>query len=182
MLGDVAEISISNGLCVVVDQSDFDWLNQWKWCALGGSGEGCSGPYAARFLPGFPRGVVRMHRLIIDAPNGIFVDHINRDTLDNRRRNLRLCTKGENGQNVAARSLSGFKGVSQIRSEDRWRAQIKFNRRFISLGRFSNPDEAARAYDLAALRYFGPEAALNFPIAERGATAKRSPSATLCAP
>ncbi|HET6455301.1 MAG TPA: HNH endonuclease [Armatimonadota bacterium] len=107
---------------------------------------------------------VYLHRVILEAQSGEMIDHINRDKLDNRRRNLRLCTKRENSYNRQgpnSNNLSGYRGVSWNRG---WVAQIQADGQHFRLGRFKSKEQAARAYDEAALRYFGPfEGKLNFP-------------------
>lgn len=99
-----------------------------------------------------------MHRLILGAPAGVDVDHINHDGLDNRRCNLRLCTKSENGANrrvQATPKSSRYKGVCWVVSKRRWIARIKVGGRLIYLGRFRSEEDAARAYDAAARDRFG---------------------------
>jgi hypothetical protein len=102
-----------------------------------------------------------MHRLIMAAPDGIGVDHINGDGLDNRRANLRLASQRDNSANMAVRasSATGFKGVSWKRRNRKWQAQI--GRTY--LGIFASAEEAARAYDHAAREAWGEFAHLNFP-------------------
>jgi hypothetical protein len=92
------------------------------------------------------------------------VDHINRDKLDDRWCNLRLATRSQNSANVALRpnSTSGFIGVTFDKARDKWRAQIRIAGRKVNLGRFASAEEAARAYDAAALKEFGEFAELNF--------------------
>jgi hypothetical protein len=89
------------------------------------------------------------------------VDHVNGNRLDNRRANLRLCTRAENARNVRGRALSGFKGVTQVRA--RWRAVIYAEGKIHRLGSFGAAEEAAHAYDEAARRLHGEFAKLNFP-------------------
>jgi len=89
------EISLTQGLVAIVDAGDYVWLSKWKWFAKVG---GCGGDaYAARSvrINGKVK-TVRMHRLIMDAPDGMEVDHINGNTMDNRRCNLRIVSKSEN--------------------------------------------------------------------------------------
>ena len=102
-----------------------------------------------------------LHRLVMDAPTGVLVDHINRDGLDCRKLNLRLSDFALNAANQKTRNgtASGFKGVAA--EGDKWRARIGSERR--SLGTFSDPAEAARAYDRAAVEKWGEHARLNFP-------------------
>ena len=90
-------IPLSKGFWTEVDDADVEWLSQFKWCvkASGGDTNGC--PYAARTVranSGFE--TIRMHRLIMDCPKGMEVDHLNSDRLDNKRANLKICTHSEN--------------------------------------------------------------------------------------
>jgi hypothetical protein len=108
------------------------------------------------------QGSVLMHRLILNAPQGVRSDHINRKRLDNRRSNLRLVTDCENAWNSGPhpRNTSGFKGVYRIGRG--WMAQIGARGRQYRLGTFESPEEAARAYDFAAVNLHGDFAVLNF--------------------
>jgi hypothetical protein len=94
----------------------------------------------------------------------MFVDHVNHDTLDNRRSNLRLCTRIENGRNRRANvgpQSSEYKGVQWVKADRRWKAQICVDKRPITVGSFGSEIEAAVAYNAAATRYFGEFALLN---------------------
>jgi hypothetical protein len=108
----------------------------------------------------------RLHRLIMNAPDGLLVDHRNREGLDNRIANLRMATHSENCCNRRKRgnSTSRYKGVycEKRRGQVRWRANIKFNDKRIFLGYYDSQIEAARAYDEAARKYHGEFALLNF--------------------
>jgi hypothetical protein len=89
-----------------------------------------------------------MHRLIIDAPKDMFVDHINGDPLDNRQCNLRLCTNAQNQQNTGSRGGSSrHKGVSFIKKSGKWKASFLFEGRHYYCGLWDNEDDAARAVD-----------------------------------
>lgn len=106
-----------------------------------------------------------LHRVIFGASPGVQVDHINRDVLDNRRANLRLATRSQNGANrgLAANNRSGLKGV-HLKGGRSWIAQIKVDGAKLHLGCFSTAQEAARAYDDAALTHFGAFAFINGSI------------------
>lgn len=107
---------------------------------------------------------VLMHRLISGAPSGKSVDHINGDTRDNRRANLRVCTHQQNMWNRrSVRSLSGFKGVYRQSGMDAWVACIGPSKGRTYLGTFRDPVDAARAYDEAAIERYGEFACINFP-------------------
>ncbi|MDT9719147.1 HNH endonuclease [Paenibacillus sp. ClWae2A] len=107
---------------------------------------------------------VQLHRWILDPPSDMCVDHINHDTLDNRRSNLRIATKAQNSQNREGApddNTSGLKGVSWHKRDKRWRAFIGINRKYKHLGYFNSKEEAAAAYNRAASFYFGEFAVLN---------------------
>jgi hypothetical protein len=112
-----------------------------------------------------------MHRLILGVSDRrIYVDHINRDKLDNRKSNLVTCSSQENQRNCSSTrgSTSRFKGVSWDKNRNKWSAVITVHRKLIHLGRFENEIEAAIAYDKAAREHGWPEYGLNFPNYEGG--------------
>lgn len=105
-----------------------------------------------------------LHRLIMAPPSNKIVDHINHDRLDNRRCNLRLCTRSQNNMNRKLRSdnLLGFKGVTAV--GNRYRVKIKFMNKNIYIGTFESAEKAAKAYDEKAIKLFGDYAYLNFAV------------------
>lgn len=146
-------IPLTKGKVTLVDTTDYEWLSLFKWHYSNG--------YAVRriYINKRRDGISRMHREILNAPSEKQVDHINGDGLDNRRSNLRLCTRQENARNSAPRGL--FKGVEHT-TEDRWCAYIKINGRKKHIGVFADQHTAALAYDHFARRYFGEFARPNF--------------------
>jgi len=115
--------------------------------------------YVGLFLRGRK---VLLHRAIMDFPSDD-VDHINLIKLDNRKVNLRACSRSQNMANSGARSTntSGYKGVSWVEKKNKWRASIRVNYTSIHIGYYKLKEEAAKAYNLAALKHFGDFAYLN---------------------
>lgn len=150
------QIPLSRGKFALVDDTDFDWLNQWEWCATAGG-------YAMRRVTNADGSstYIYMHRLITGAGENVFADHINHDTLDNRRCNLRIATPGESMRNIRARQgrSSVFKGVTLTKG--RWLARIQIDGRTVPLGVFLTQRDAALAYNEAAIRLHGEFAHLN---------------------
>ena len=107
---------------------------------------------------------VHLHREIIGAPTGMFVDHINHNGLDNRKANLRLATRLQNARNrpkTNKATSSQYKGVSYRRANGKWSATIFTDGRNVHLGYFETEIEAAKTYDKAAIERYGRFAALN---------------------
>ena len=104
---------------------------------------------------------ILFHRELMSAPPGFCVDHINGNTFDNRKTNLRLCSRTENRLNskVKKNSKTGFKGV--VAADNKWAARIYKNNQCFWLGRFSTKEEAAKAYDEKAQEFFGEFARFN---------------------
>lgn len=100
-----------------------------------------------------------LHRVILDLPswNGLVVDHINGNTLDNRKENLRICKQNGNSKNRAINknNSSGYKGVSWYPLTKKWKARIGVNYKRIALGYFDTPEEAYKAYCEASKKYHG---------------------------
>lgn len=110
-------------------------------------------------------------RLLLAAGDGEFVDHINGDTRDNRKENLRLASKLENQRNmrIPIHNSSGYKGVSYRTDRGKYRAYISIHNRLVHLGYFEKAEEAAHAYDEAARFFYGEFACVNFPqMGEQG--------------
>ena len=148
----MAKIQLTNGGIALIDDEDLERVTRHRWYRWHHPG----GPVYVR-RTGDKLG---LHNFVTGAKG---VDHINGNGLDNRRSNLRVCTQAENQQNRRqnlTRRSSRYKGVSWDKARNRWTAQICAK----SLGRFTDEEDAARAYDDAARRRFGEFARLNFPL------------------
>src|SRR5208282_6043600 len=139
-------IPLTQNQNAIVDSADFEWLSQWNWYAHWN-------PHTRSFYArrnsriNGKKGILRMHRILLCCGPNEEGDHHNHDTLDNRRENLRRCTRLENAKNIRtpATNTSGYKGV--YRSGARWRVMIRVNRKLVHYGRFSTAENAARAYN-----------------------------------
>lgn len=156
------QIPLSRGQFALVDDEDYAWLNQYKWTWQPPTKNRQTGYAYRREYPSNKS--ILMHRLILDAPKGMQVDHINGDGLDNQRQNLRLATNRQNHFNLPKRQdgeTSNYKGVYLAPSGYGWVAQIRADEQHIHLGTFPTQREAAIAYNAAALQYHGEFARLN---------------------
>jgi type V secretory pathway adhesin AidA len=146
---------------VVFDDEDYELISNYKWFPA----KNYYTVYAIAHGPTIngKRETIRMHRLILGATKDKLVDHKNRNGLDNRKENLRLCTATQNKYNQRAYtgSISEYKGVTFDKETIKWRARISVENKRLHLGRFSSEKEAAEAYNKAAVEYFGEFALLN---------------------
>ena len=152
----------------MVDDADFEWLNQFKWCAhrIGNS------YYAVAWIPyDGKRKQIAMHRMILNTPSDMQSDHRNGDGLDNQRCNLRICSSSQNIMNSkkGSRRSSRFKGVYWEKARQKWHVEIQAFGKKHHLGRFEKEKDAAIAYDLAARKHFGRFARLNLEAADANA-------------
>ncbi len=151
-------IELGKGKKVAVDERDYEWLRRYRWVARKRHRDW----YAER--KGKKGKRVSMAREIMGFPEGKIVDHKSGVTLDNRRKNLRIATQANNQHNqrrLRVDNTSGYKGVTFFKPHEKWNAQIYVNMKRVSLGYFKTKEAAARAYDAAAVRYFGEFAAPN---------------------
>jgi hypothetical protein len=155
------EIRLSNSTDVaLVDDEDYDELNRWTWRKSKKGRAVRSYRIKGKRIQAF------MHRTIINAPDGVKVDHIDGNGTNNVRSNLRLATGAENCQNARKirKASSQYKGVYFCEPGAKpWRARIQYFGKRITIGSFASEVEAAQAWDAAARQYHGCFARLNFP-------------------
>ena len=168
---ELVEIPLTRGLVALIDSEDYDRLSQHNWyasrCATGKFYARRNINVGKRDDGTTVRSGSKMHREVMYAPPGQPVDHINGNTLDNRKGNLRFCTPSQNCRNkdkICVLTTSQYKGVNW--HSGKWRAYIKIKQKQISLGHFLSEIDAAIAYDNAARKHFGEFAWLNFPSME----------------
>ena len=155
------KLELTKGFYALVDADCPDWIKKQKWCSTkSGTSEkvyaACSGRQHNH------SGLLLLHRVIIGAQKGQMVDHINGDTLDNRRSNLRFCNHSQNGANSIPKRGLEFKGVTLDKRRNKWTARIVLNYKKVYLGEFDDKIDAAKAYDKAAKKHFGEFCKLNF--------------------
>ena len=148
-------IPLTQGKFALVDDEDFAYLNQWKWYA---STNNDIEWYAIRNVyKGKTHRLLKMHRVITLAKKGSLVDHRNGQSLDNRRTNLRVCTKSQNNMNhqrLPSHNSSGHMGVSWDKARQKWFAKIAINKKQIALGRFTELAIAVEIRKKAEQKYF----------------------------
>lgn len=158
-------VQLTKGKYALVDEEDFARVSQYAWYTQGIAGR----QYAACDLGSTAnRTRLYMHRVISNAPKGVQIDHVNGNSLDNRKANLRYASKATNMRNRGKLNRKGgsssqYKGVYHDRRyANSWNAYITVDGKRINLGTFSTEDQAARVYDEAAKKYHGEFAFLNF--------------------
>ena len=166
-------ISLTQGKFAIVDDADYEWLNQWKWYA-----RKCRDRYyaARKITINNQQQTVYMHRVIMNVLPELEVDHKNRNSLDDTRKNLRICQGQQNRWNTSnqkRKKTSKYKGVCFDKQLNKWKAYISLNDEIIHLGYYENEDEAGLAYNNKAIELFGEYANFNkiqplFPMAKQG--------------
>lgn len=158
-------IPLTRGKFTKVDDEDFERVAKYRWYA---DLQGARNVYRARRVVrrNGKRVNLYLHRFILNAPKGLEIDHINHDPLDNRKSNLRLCTRQENTRNQRRHldKNTPYKGVYKDKNSRShpWRAMIVVRNKQKYLGSFSTPKQAAERYDREAIKCFGVFASPNF--------------------
>jgi len=145
----VKEIPLNKGKVTLVDDEDYEMYKDHRWFIREGYVIGLGEVFKGK----------RLHRLIMNPPDGMVVDHRNGDPLDNRRENLRVCEIKGNARNRRPNTGYKYKGVRF--TDGKWLARITVNATKLHLGYFASEEEAASAYNAAALHYYGEFAWLN---------------------
>lgn len=157
------QIQLTKGLVTLVDDDDYDYLNQFLWTV-----NTTSHPYVVRSAKKRERNgksayKIYMHHVVLKSDRSYVVDHIDRNLLNNQKYNLRLVTMSQNIATAYFRpkGTSQYRGVSWDKRRSVWECKIKVHKKSIFLGYFDDEAKAAMRYNQAALTYFGEFAALN---------------------
>lgn len=154
------KIPLSQGQYAIIDDDDFKYLSQFKWYAARHKRtwyavtcvKNKNGEYRAR----------AMHRILLGLSNPkVFTDHIDHNGLNNQRTNLRTCSNKQNGHNRRPHTGSRFKGVTFDQKRGDFKSQIIVSGKYIYLGYFDNEIDGAKAYNEAAIKYYGKFANIN---------------------
>ena len=167
------EIALSQGKVAIVDDEDYEALSSFRWCAQRGGNTFYAKRHVTRHGGG--QTTVKMHRLVLERKlgrtlaKGEHTDHINGDGLDNQSENLRVATKAQNAHNRLRRKAnpsSQYLGVSWIKRDSKWHAQITVNGKGINLGYYSTELAAAQAREAFIAAHPELYARTNFQFGE----------------
>ena len=151
------EIELTQGKIALVDDKDYANLASFNWTALRYSNNNFYAARNSKTVNG-ERHTISMHRQILglEYGDGLFGDHINRVTLDNRRSNLRIVNKTNNNRNHGgfSHNTSGHNGVSWHNQNRCWQAQITVNKKYVYLGTYDNIDDAITARKQGELKHW----------------------------
>jgi len=155
-------IKLTQGKYALINDEDYEYLNQWKWHTVKNKRTYYAHRHASIKNNKKPR-LIKMHQEVAERMGIKNPDHADRDGLNNQRNNLREATRSQQQANhsLQKNSTSGYKGVYWCKNVKKWRAQIVINERNIHLGLFTDIKDAAKVYNEAAIKYFGEFAVLN---------------------
>ena len=155
------KIYLKDGHVGFFDIEFLEAVNEYKWRVISKSGNYYITTTQAK--NDGKRDTIYLHRLIMGSPEGKVINHEDHNGLNCRKYNLTICSNAENVryQNLSKANTSGYKGVHWYKRGSKWQARIKFNNKKIHLGYFENKIDAAKAYNDAAIKYFGKFAVLN---------------------
>jgi hypothetical protein len=172
----VKTIHITRGTVAFVSDEDYDYINSFNWsCRPNDNGTAYAIRKGRRRTD--EKRTVEMHREIIKVPKGMQIDHINGDGLDNRRENLRIACVQTNAFNRGKPSMactSQYKGVLRRQGKIVWEARLKYNDKAIYLGNYADEEDAASAYNYAAILMFGEFAKPNPLVKETSSWIKNN--------
>ena len=160
------EIQLTQGYKALVDDEDYERVSQFKWLAVKNKRKNTVQVYAMTtvWIPKWKKSIALfLHHFILSYnPKGLQVDHIDRNTLNNQKQNLRHCTNTENNYNKPKGNFkNNYKGVHYYAERNKFRVNINVNKKYIFIGYFDDEIEAAKAYNEAAIKYHGEFACLN---------------------
>jgi len=149
------QFKLTRSKTALVDSEDFERINRYIWHAV-------KGRHTFYAQTNTKQGMLLMHRAILSIPSDIGIDHKDGNGCNNQKENLRICTRSQNLANMKSHTgASKYKGVSWDKHNIKWIVQIQIDNQPYFLGRFKVEDDAALAYNVAAIKYFGDFARLN---------------------
>jgi hypothetical protein len=165
-------IPLGDGVYTIVDENVYYRLGHLKWHLKGSNTKKFYAVRDVKTGPGKTK-MMSLHREIMNEPKGFLVDHLNGNSLDNRGANLRAATRAQNAQNREKQENTSSKyiGVCVHKRDGKYNASICYKGRKLWLGAFDNEIDAAKAYDVAARKYYGEHAKVNFPAEAEAAPA-----------
>lgn len=155
------KIPLTQGKYTLIDDEDYEQLNQWKWLAHRNPKKHKEDIWYAERRQWLPEEkkykIIAMHRLIMDFPKGKDIDHINGDGLDNRRCNLRVLSRRQNQQNKRIKKTSRYPGVCWDTWTNKWVVNLSINGKQTNLGRYDTEEKAFQVYREAVKKYHGED-------------------------
>jgi len=160
------KIPLQRGVFALVDEEDYESISKHKWSFIKNGRGYPKAVRRAKYIKEGQRSTsIYLHREIMNNPDGMCIDHIDGDALNNQKSNLRVCSHSQNAANIygKSRSKSGFFGVYWHKGRGKWRASITHDYKQIHIGYFITAERAAVERDIVAVELFGEFATLNFP-------------------